>query len=633
MPARRSLLKTESPGEPVQLLRDLNERRVFRYVVAYGAMSWAALEAIDQLVGNGLLPAVVYRAVLTLVLCGFPGALIVSWFHGAKGRQQMPAIEKWLLAGVAVFALGMTGVVARTGEKTEGSKSAELSPTDNPARVAVMYMTGRGGEDAEFLASGLTEALIDQLSVVEGLHVVSRNGSQLFRDVVVPADSIGRTLQVGSLVAGTVALSGDRVRVDVQLTATSTGEQIASRRLERPRSEIFTLQDELADTVAVFLRRSIGRELGARTLRAGTSSTRAWEYVQQAGQAQHGTALLVASGDLPAAERALLKADSLLALAEQEDPAWLEPVVQRGWAAYSRSRLGGLDRAHNEQWIRRGLEHAERAIAMRPQDPGALELRATLLYWQYLLNLAGTPAESDRLFDEAESGFRAAIAAAGGRRASAQNSLSHLLLAKGEVAEAKLNALQAYTADPFLENAHLTIWRIFTASWSLQDAVEAERYCSEGARRFPDNFRFFQCRLMLQALPGVVPDIPGSWRVLEQFAAASPPQVREVNRRSGMMYISMALARAGMADSAKAVARSARGGADIDPLRELARLESITWTILGDYEEAVRQLRLYLTANPQALDGLRADAERRELHWYMQPLADEPAFRSLVGLR
>src|SRR5690606_29227434 len=84
-------------------------------------------------------------------------------------------------------------------------------------------------------------------------------------------------------------------------------------------------------------------------------------------------------------------ADSLLALAEQEDPAWVEPVLQRGWVAYAVSRLGGVERSHNEQWIARGLEHAERALASHPNNADALELSATLPYRRYLLNLARPP--------------------------------------------------------------------------------------------------------------------------------------------------------------------------------------------------------------------------------------------------
>ena len=619
----------------VRVLKDIVERRIFRFVVAYGAASWAALEVVDQLVGNEVVPDFAYRSTLALVLCGLPGALIVSWFHGAKGRQGMPPLERWLLSGVAVFALVTTGFVTRSeiASSEAPPASRELGTTEDPRRLAVLYFEPRGGGDAEFLASGLTETLIDQLSAVQGLHVVSRNASQLYRGAVLPPDSIGRALQVGALVGGTVALSGERVRVDVTLTAASSGEQFASRRLERPRTEIFALQDELGDTVSVFLRRAIGEELGTRIQRAETRSIEAWELVQRAARAEHGEATLVASGDLEAASRSLSAGDSLLALAEAADPAWSEPTVRRGWLAYRQSRLGGMDRLHYETWIARGLEHATRALAADPRSPRALELRATLQYWRYLLNLAGTPAEADELFHDAEKGFRAAISAAGGSMASAQTSLSHLLINKGEVAEAKLNALQAYGTDPFLENAHLTIWRIFTSSWSLQDDVEARRYCDEGVRRFPDDFRFRQCQLMAMALAGAPPDIPRAWSLVEEFAAASPPQVREVNRRRGLMYVSMALARAGLPDSARAVALRARAGTDIDPLRELAHLESQVRTWLGDAEEAVRLLGTYLAANPGEMEGYRDAVVRSDLPWYHQALLDEPRFRSLVGAR
>jgi TolB-like protein len=617
----------------VEFYKNLAERRIFRFVFAYCAGGWALLEVINQLVQNDVLPGFLYRAALALVISGFPGALIVSWFHGAKGRQEMPPVERWLLSGVAVFAIVSTGLVVRaelsSAEDVPGAR--ELTATDDPRRVAVLYFEPRGGEDAAFLASGLTETLIDQLSEVQGLHVVSRNASRLFQGSNASPDSIGRALQVGSLVGGTVSQAGDRVRIDVSLTSASSGEQFASRRLERPRAEIFDLQDELGDSVAVFLRREIGQELGARTGRLATESVEAWELVQRGARAEAGANVLVGSDDIEAASRSLSLADSLFAEAEDADPRWIDPVVRRGWVAYRQSRLGGLDRAHYETWIGRGLEHASRALEREPRNPDALELQATLRYWRFLLNLAGTPAEADELFHQAEDGLRAAIAAAGGSLPSAQNSLSHLLQNKGQVAEAKLNAQEAYLSDPFLENVNLTLWRIFTSAWGLQDTVEARRYCQEGVRRFPDDFRFQECQLWLFALPGVEPEPERAWALKEEFVRLSPPQMRELNRRHGYMYVSLALARASLPDSARAVAQRGRAGPDLDPVRNLARWESITLAWLGDTEEAVRQLTLYLAANPGQMAAYRTAAVRRDLPWYHQGLLEEPRFFALVG--
>jgi tetratricopeptide (TPR) repeat protein len=291
-----------------------------------------------------------------------------------------------------------------------------------------------------------------------------------------------------------------------------------------------------------------------------------------------------------------------------------------------------MDRAHYREWIGNGVVLADRALALDSANASAQELRATLVYWKVLLNLADGDEDANTLVHEAEAGFRRAIAASDAA-ASAYNSLSHLLLNKGEPAEAKLNALHAYQQDPFLENANLTLWRIFQSSWVLQDAVEANRYCKEGGRRFAEDFRFQQCELMLMALPGQQPDIARAWQLLERFAELSPPQVRDVNRQRGRTYVAMALARAGMPDSVRAVLRQTRASSEIDPLREIPWLASVALTWIGDTEEAVRRLSLYLAANPEELANYKEQASQGELPWYHQALVDDPRFRAFAGLR
>lgn len=615
----------------MHFLKALTDRRIFRYVIAYGAAGWAVLEGVDTLADNGILPSWSYVAFFSLFLCGLPGAVIVSWFHGAKGRQQMPGIERWLLAGVTLFAVVTTGFVVRgdrAAEPPRPAAAATLAPHEDPSRVAVLYFDPRGGEDAEVLALGLTETLIDELSGVAALTVVTRNGSQMFRGSTASLDSISRALRAGTIVDGTVTQSGERLRVDVSMVRPA-GEIVASTRIERPRAEIFALQDALADTVAAFLRKQIGVELGARRLREGTRSVQAWEHVQEAEREAVSAAALVRANELDNAAEALQRADSLLALAEAADPAWTEPTVRRGWLAYRRSRLAGMQRSEYDRWIAVGHEHATRALDRDSLHPSALELRGTLTYWRVLLNLVDPDLTND-VAHAAEADLRAAIAA-GGNAASAYSTLSHLLLYKGDVAEAKLNAVEAYARDAFLESANLTIWRIFSASWALQDEVEARRYCDEGARRFPDDFRFSQCALMLYALPGVRPDVPRAWALLDDFTHLSPPQVRDVNHQRGRAYVAVALASANLPDSARAVLRATAADASIDPLHEVALASSIAYARLGDGEDAVRQLELYLTANPNGLEGYRSQAARRSLPWYHQSLLDEPAFRALVG--
>jgi TolB-like protein len=608
--------------------KDLRERRVLQFLVTYVAVGWIALEAVGLLVEQAVLPGWIFRVAFTLFLCGIPGALIVTWFHGAKGDQVAPPVEKWLLGIVGVFAIGASAWVGRASMEPAVDAPVELTDTEDPRRVAVLYFgTQGGGEDAEFLAAGLTESLIDELSTVDSLSVVSRNGSQIYRDPPRPAlDSIGRALEVGTLVDGTVAVAGDRVRVTVNMINAEDGTQFENTRFERPRAQIFDLQDTLSLQVADFLRQRIGIELDRVVLRRGTDSPEAWELLQRAAVTADRTAEYLGHGDVDAASRALEEAEGVLAQAEAADPSWVEPVTRRGWLAYRQSRLGGLDRTGYDQWTTIGLEHADRALAMAPEDRSALELKGTLLYWRYLLNLIPDELESDEAFHTAEDLFRAA------GTPSAQASLSHLLLNRGENELAYAAARNSYAADPFLENANLTLWRLASTQWTMGDERQTERWCDEGLRRFPEDYRFHQCQLMLFGMEGVPADVPAAWQHLRDFVEFSPPQLQEVNERQGMQYMAMALVRAQLPDSARAVMVQGRTSAEVDPTREIARLESIPRSWLGDWEEVTRLMGLYLSANPLQVDGYRTSLAENAVPWYHEALQDRADFRSLLGL-
>ncbi len=528
-----------------------------------------------------------------------------------------------VVAVLVVVSGGLAGwrLLAAGGSRT----LADAGP--DPRRIAVLYFEDRSeGEGIEHLAGGLTEALIHELSQVEQLRVVSRNGVLPYRDTPVPPDSISRALGVGTLVDGSVAQSGDLLRVSVALINAATGEELDSRRIERPRTEIFALQDDLAREVSLFLRQRLGQEVALRQQRTATGNAAAWELVQRGEEAARDAERLRDDGDTDGAVRLLRRADSLLGQAATLDRRWARPLSQQGWLAYQRARLAGVfDKAHNDEWTRKGLEHAAAALALAPDDADALELRGTLRYWRYLLNL-NPGSEAPALVADAEQDFRGAVAA-NPLQASALSSLSHLLMNKGETAEAKVMAQRSYDADPYLQSVQTTLWRLFASSLDLEDRVEATHWCDEGLRRFADDPRFAECRIWLFALKGVAPNVPEAWRLLDQYVELSPPNIREFRRLRGNMIVAMALVRAELRDSARAVVERSRGDADVDPVRELALFEGYVRIMLGDGAEALERLSVYLAANPDQ----RASMARDRTWWYAG-IREDPRFRQLVGL-
>ncbi len=359
-------------------------------------------------------------------------------------------------------------------------------------------------------------------------------------------------------------------------------------------------------------------------MRPGWGRKTSWPGAQRAEEIVDRVQPLTAGGDMRAGEREYAQADSLLAQAARLDPGWGQPHALRALLAYQRSRWAGTaDRERTAALVSEGLEHAGRALALEPGHADALEVRGTLRYWSFLLNL--DPGSGEQTLREAERDLRAAVED-DPRQAGAWSVLSHLLATKegGSAAEAKMAAQRAYEADAYLANADQIVWRLFTSAYDLQDRVEAQHWCDVGHRRFSDDPRFVECRLWNLTLPGVTASPDSAWALLDGYLRLVSPQEQPVLGAWARMAVAAALARAGLADSARAVAGRARVDASVDPTRDVAYAEAYVRALVGDKEEAIRLLSLYLAANPQQ----RLDAAE---NWWFAPLRDLPAFATLVS--
>jgi hypothetical protein len=331
------------------------------------------------------------------------------------------------------------------------------------------------------------------------------------------------------------------------------------------------------------------------------------------------------AGDPDSAWGKLGEADSLLALAEEEAPDWVDPTVRRGWLAYQKSRwAGSMDQMQADRWIDEGLNHAAIALQLQPGEPDALELRGTLRYWKWLLDLEPDPAESDRLFENAETDLRQAIAV-DQEQAGAWAILSHLLLNKAETAEGKMAASRAYQADAYLRNADGILWRLYTTSYDLEDQVDAAHWCAELGRRFPDEPRFAECQLWQMTMPEAEADVDRAWELAAALESLRPSQELEFSRRWSGMAVAAVLAVEGKADSARAVAYRSRGDASIDPTRDLVYVEAFVRTLLGDNEDAIDLLAEFMAVaggDPSDID-----------YWWFSGLREEPRYQTLMGAR
>ncbi len=188
----------------MSFLASVRERRMIPIVVSYAAAAWIAIEVVDQFVDRGILPDLVYVILLVWFVGGLAAASIIGWNHGEKGDQQFRRGEMILLGVVVAGTLtGTVGAVQRYRAEQAVAGVIDAATGLDPRRLAVLYFDDRSRDGAlSFMADGLTESLIDELANVQGLDVVSRNGSAEYRDSGLRPDSIARLLNAGTYVSG-----------------------------------------------------------------------------------------------------------------------------------------------------------------------------------------------------------------------------------------------------------------------------------------------------------------------------------------------------------------------------------------------------------------------------------------------
>jgi adenylate cyclase len=143
-------------------------------------------------------------------------------------------------------------------------------------RIAVLPFANISPDQAdEFFADGMTEELIATVSKIMGLRVIARTSVMRYKGTTRPIAEIGRELNVGSVLEGSVRKAGNKIRISVQLIETSKEEPRWSQNYDREIQDVFAVQSEIGWKVAEALRDNVlGGEPGEET--RATSSAEAY---------------------------------------------------------------------------------------------------------------------------------------------------------------------------------------------------------------------------------------------------------------------------------------------------------------------------------------------------------------------
>jgi len=258
-----------------RLLRELGRRHVARVAIIYAAVAFACLEAADIIIPALGFPDWAIRWVVVFALLGFPITLILSWVYdlsprgitrtepSREGRGE-PKTDTARLVIVAILMVASAALLVGAG-----IWSFRWSFTETPVvemdrkSIAVLPLLNLDPEDeAGIFANGIHDDLLSHLSKIQDLRVISRTSVLQYRDTELSAREIGQQLGAGTILEGSVRRDreNERVRVVAQLIDARTDDHIWSETYDRPSSDIFQVQTEIAQQIARALEAELSEE-------------------------------------------------------------------------------------------------------------------------------------------------------------------------------------------------------------------------------------------------------------------------------------------------------------------------------------------------------------------------------------
>ena len=200
----------------------------------------------EQRVKNSTEPVRVYRVVMA------------PKDAGNTIRKSRVAIGSWreVAAATAILVLLIAaGAVAlwRPWEpKIEPASIARMALPlpDKPSIAVLPFLNMSGDPQQEYLAEGITDDLITDLSKVSGLFVIARNSTFVYQNRPVTPKQVSEELGVRYVLEGSVQRAGDQLRINAQLVDALSGGHEWAERFDGSLTDVFALQDKVTGSIA-----------------------------------------------------------------------------------------------------------------------------------------------------------------------------------------------------------------------------------------------------------------------------------------------------------------------------------------------------------------------------------------------
>ncbi|MGQ0816036.1 MAG: tetratricopeptide repeat protein [Gemmatimonadota bacterium] len=230
----------------MSFFEDLKQRRVVRATGIYLAGAFAVLQGVQLLVQSLHLPDWIMTVLTISALVALPIVIATVAWDNQRAFAYGTVGVIVALVGVGAYAYIDHGDV-------------DTAATESIPSIAVLpFVNMSDDREQEYFSDGLTEELLNSLVQMQNLRVAARTSSFAFKDKQVPVAEIGKTLNVGNVLEGSVRRGGNKLRITAQLINVANGYHIWSKTYDRELTDVFAIQEEIARAITDALKVSFG---------------------------------------------------------------------------------------------------------------------------------------------------------------------------------------------------------------------------------------------------------------------------------------------------------------------------------------------------------------------------------------
>ena len=266
----------------MSLFSELRRRNVYRIAAAYAVAAWLIIQVVETIFpAFGFDDASTRYTVIALVI-GFVPAVIIAWAfefspeglrrvrgvdpHAPSNPKTHKRLDQVIIAvlAVAVTYFAIDKFVLNENANAPSAAPGATAPIGESIAVMPFVDMSPGGDQAYF-SDGIAEEILNLLSRVPELRVVSRSSSFAYRDRNLSARDIAYELNVNYILEGSVRKQGDQLRITAQLIDALTDTHLWSGTFDRAFDDVFAIQDEIAAAVIPALEVELLHELPVAT--------------------------------------------------------------------------------------------------------------------------------------------------------------------------------------------------------------------------------------------------------------------------------------------------------------------------------------------------------------------------------